>query len=235
MAEILRVNQASKAFGENEGRTLALNGVSAGIRQNDFVVILGPSGSGKSTLLHLLSGLERADTGDIFFRENNLSRYNDRQLRHFRRLHTGFIFQEYHLIPNLTMRENIELGRYLQKDGLDIGELADELNLGGLEGRFPHELSGGQKQRVAIARALIKKPDILFCDEATGALDEENSKQVLRILQRARRKYGLTVVFVTHNLAIAQMADQIVKLNSGRLSEEIRPTKPLDVDNIDWG
>ncbi|WP_019909410.1 ABC transporter ATP-binding protein [Paenibacillus sp. HW567] len=234
MTEILRVENASKAYGEKEGRAWALRQVSAGIEEKDFVVILGPSGSGKSTLLNLLSGLERADEGAVFFAGDDLSRCNDQQLRRYRRLHTGFIFQEYHLIPNLTVRENIEIGRYLNKEGLEIDELVEELDIGSMEKRFPHELSGGQQQRVAIARALIKKPDILFCDEATGALDEGSGKQVLKIIQRLRRKYGLTVVFVTHNTSISQMANHIIMLNSGKLVKELHSLQPLDVGDIHW-
>lgn len=231
---ILKIEKVSKYYGEKEARVLAINQMSCSIQQNDLTVILGPSGSGKSTFLHLIAGLDQSDEGHIFFRDQDISKMNTKQLLEYRRNHTGFIFQQYQLVPNLTVKENIEVGQYLNRNSLELSILIQELGLEGLEKRFPHELSGGQQQRVAIARALIKRPDILFCDEITGALDEENSKQVLRILQRLQRTFELTVVFVTHNQAVAELGNHIIKMNSGRLIEESYNTLPLEVDAIQW-
>lgn len=233
--DILRIEEVSKCYGKKEARVHALNRMSCSIRKNDITVILGPSGSGKSTFLHLIAGLDQADEGNIFFQDHNLSEMSTKQLLDYRRNHTGFIFQQYQLVPNLTVQENIEVGQYLNRNSLTLSVLIEELGLQGLENRFPHELSGGQQQRVAIARALIKKPDILFCDEITGALDEENSKQVLRILQRLQLTFSLTIVFVTHNQAVAELGNHIIKMNSGQLKEEFYNAEPLAADLIQWG
>ncbi|MCE5169784.1 ABC transporter ATP-binding protein [Paenibacillus profundus] len=233
--DLITVNDVSKTYGEKESQVHALNRITLQIKKNDFVALLGPSGSGKSTLLNVISGLERADAGEIYFAKENITRYKDKQLVQFRRQYTGYIFQQYHLIPNLTVQENIEIGKYLNADSLDLDEITKELNIQHLKKRFPYELSGGQQQRVAIARALIKKPEILFCDEATGALDEENGKQVLSYLQHLQRKYGLTIVFVTHHVGIAKMARHIIKLNSGRLVDQIMNDQPLTAEEISWG
>lgn len=232
---LITINDVSKVYGEKESQIYALNQVTLQIKKNDFVVLLGPSGSGKSTLLHVISGLERPDQGEIYFGTDLLTGYNDKQLLEFRRKYTGYIFQQYHLIPNLTVQENIEIGKYLNEDSLDVKEITTELNIDHLRARFPYELSGGQQQRVAIARALIKKPALLFCDEATGALDEKNAKQVLACLQSLQQKYGLTIVFVTHHAGISKMARHIIKMNSGKLVEQVINDHPLQAEEISWG
>ncbi|MGG4395294.1 ABC transporter ATP-binding protein [Paenibacillus thiaminolyticus] len=233
--DLITVNNVSKTYGEKECQVRALDGITVRITKGDFVALLGPSGSGKSTLLNVMSGLEQADAGEIYFADQPISRYGDKQLVEFRRKHTGYIFQQYHLISNLTVQENIEIGQYLNADSLNLDELTKELNIHQLKSRFPYELSGGQQQRVAIARALIKKPEVLFCDEATGALDEANGKQVLNCLQNMQRKYGITIVFVTHHLGIAKMARHIIRLNSGRLIAQEVNDHPLSAEEISWG
>ncbi|MGG3836759.1 ABC transporter ATP-binding protein [Paenibacillus thiaminolyticus] len=233
--DLITVNNVSKTYGEKESRVRALDGITVRITKGDFVALLGPSGSGKSTLLNVMSGLEQADGGEIYFADQPISRYGDKQLVEFRRKHTGYIFQQYHLISNLTVQENIEIGQYLNADSLNLDELTKELNIHHLKSRFPYELSGGQQQRVAIARALIKKPEVLFCDEATGALDEANGKQVLNCLQNMQQKYGITIVFVTHHLGIAKMARHIIRLNSGRLIAQEVNDHPLAAEEISWG
>lgn len=213
----LELNQVKKSFGSGENKTEVLKGISCGIKKGNICVLLGPSGSGKSTLLNIIGGIENIDSGSIRIGDEQMESMNEKQLAQYRRKHLGYVFQAYNLIPNLTVKENIEVGAYLSKNPLELDGLLKTLGLWEHKDKIPNQLSGGQQQRTAIGRALIKNPDILLCDEPTGALDYQTSKEILQLTEDVNQKFGNTVILVTHNDAIQGMADQVIKLRDGQI------------------
>jgi len=230
---MLRVENLVKCYQNGDELLYALNSVSLSIEEGEFVVILGPSGSGKSTLLNVISGLETPDSGSVIYDDYEICGLNQKELTMFRRVKTAFIFQAYHLLPFLNVEANIKMGADL-KGNQNITEIIDGVGLCGLEHRLPYELSGGQQQRVSIARALAKNPDFLFCDEPTGALDEETSKQILTYLKELQNQLKFTIIMVTHNVSIAQIASKVIKMTSGRIVETINNAHPRNVNEIKW-
>lgn len=213
----------------------ALNGVDFHIEKGEFVVIVGASGAGKSTILNLLGGMDTTSSGEIIFDNRNVHLFSEQQLCNYRRFDIGFVFQFYNLIQNLTACENIELAAYRNtKTNFDLKEIIENVGLKERINNFPSQLSGGEQQRVAIARALFKNPKLLLCDEPTGALDYQTGKQILKLLQNTCRKNSMTTVVVTHNLAIAQMADRVIKVKSGKIDQMVINKNPKDVESIEW-
>lgn len=223
-----------KYYGTGENRTRVLKGISSSIQRGGICVMLGPSGSGKSTLLNIIGGIEQPDGGDILIDGESLKGMDEQGLTRYRRLHLGYIFQFYNLIPNLTVRENIEVGAYLSKNPLELDPLLETLGLTEHQDKMPNELSGGQQQRTAIGRAVIKNPDLLLCDEPTGALDYHTSKEILRLIERVNKEYGNTILMVTHNDAIRQMADQVLRLRDGQIREDYRNEEKIPAKDLDW-
>jgi putative ABC transport system ATP-binding protein len=232
---VIVLTDVSKIYKSGEVETAALKNINLTIEEGEFVVILGPSGSGKSTLLNVISGLDTVTSGKIMFREENLTELSEDEMTEFRREHLGFIFQQYNLLQNLTVYENIQIGSDIGKNPLDIDELLKKVGLENARNKYPHQLSGGEQQRVSVARSLAKNPDIIFCDEPTGSLDEKNSKQVLQVLQELNSEYRKTVVVITHNLGIAKMADKVIRMNSGLITEITLNTVKINAQDIDWG
>lgn len=230
----LEIHQIKKGFGSNDSRVEVLKGIDLNIQRGEFCVLLGPSGSGKSTLLNIIGGIDRADSGDIGIDGEKMADMNEKRLTQYRRKHLGYIFQMYNLIPDLSVRENIEVGAYLSDKPLDIEELLVTLGLKEHEHKLPNQLSGGQQQRCAIGRAIIKNPDILLCDEPTGALDYNTSKEILKLIETVNQKYGNTVIMVTHNDAIKDMADRVVKLKDGMIRSDALNEKKLTADELSW-
>ena len=230
----LEQNQVKKAFGSGENKTEVLKGISCGIKKGDICVLLGPSGSGKSTLLNIIGGIENIDSGSIRIGDEQMESMNEKQLAQYRRKHLGYVFQAYNLIPNLTVKENIEVGAYLSQNPLELDGLLKTLGLWEHKDKIPNQLSGGQQQRTAIGRALIKNPDILLCDEPTGALDYQTSKEILQLIEDVNQKFGNTVILVTHNDAIQGMADQVIKLRDGQIRKCIYNDKKQAVAELEW-
>ena len=229
------LTDVSKIYKSGEVETAALKNINLTIEDGEFVVILGPSGSGKSTLLNVISGLDTVTSGKIMFRDENLTDLSEDEMTEFRREHLGFIFQQYNLLQNLTVYENVQIGSDIGKNPLDIDELLGKVGLAAARNKYPHQLSGGEQQRVSVARSLAKNPDIIFCDEPTGSLDEYNSKQVLQVIQELNNEYKKTVVVITHNIGIAKMADKVIRMNSGLITDiEINKVK-IEAQNIEWG
>ncbi len=231
----IKLKNVKKHYVTGEITTKALDEVSVEIPTGAMVIILGPSGSGKSTMLNVISGLDSANSGVIEVDGVDISKYTEKQLIDFRREKLGFIFQQYNLLPNLTVRENVEVGAYLTNDPLDIDKMLETVGLKREIYKYPLQLSGGQQQRVSIARALAKNPSILFCDEPTGALDEQTGKEVLQQLQDLNEKMGKTIVIITHNPNLAKMADMVIKMNSGKIVETITNDTKQRAMDIDWG
>ena len=230
----LELNQIKKSFGSGENKTEVLKGISCGIKKGNICVLLGPSGSGKSTLLNIIGGIENIDSGSIRIGDEQMESMNEKQLAQYRRKHLGYVFQAYNLIPNLTVKENIEVGAYLSKNPLELDGLLKTLGLWEHKDKIPNQLSGGQQQRTAIGRALIKNPDILLCDEPTGALDYQTSKEILQLIEDVNQKFGNTVILVTHNDAIQGMADQVIKLRDGQIRKCIYNDKKQAVAELEW-
>jgi putative ABC transport system ATP-binding protein len=230
----LELQNIKKSYGEGGSRIEVLKDISLGIEKGEFVVLLGPSGSGKSTLLNIIGGIDNADSGKIIIREKSMSDMDEKALTAYRREHLGYIFQMYNLIPNLTVRENIEVGAYLSKNPLNIDEIIEVLGLKEHQNKLPSQLSGGQQQRCAIGRAIVKNPDILLCDEPTGALDYNTSKEILALIEEVNQKYGNTVIMVTHNDAIKNMADFVVKLRDGVIRKSYRNEEKQKAAELDW-
>lgn len=230
----LEVIDAKKAYGEGESKVEVLKGASLTLEERKICTILGPSGSGKSTLLNVIGGLESIDSGEVRADGIITSNLNSKDLAFYRREKLGFIFQFYNLVPNLTVRENIEVCEYLTKDPLDKEELLKILGLLDHQDKFPRHLSGGQQQRTAIARALIKNPKLLLCDEPTGALDYKTSKEILELLESVNKKYGTTMIIVTHNDAIKYMSHKVVKVRDGQIEEEYENETLLEAKDITW-
>lgn len=230
----LELNQIKKSFGSGENKTEVLKGISCGIKKGDICVLLGPSGSGKSTLLNIIGGIENIDSGSIRIGDEQMESMNEKQLAGYRRKHLGYVFQAYNLIPNLTVKENIEVGAYLSQNPLELNGLLKTLGLWEHKDKIPNQLSGGQQQRTAIGRALIKNPDILLCDEPTGALDYQTSKEILQLIEDVNQRFGNTVILVTHNDAIQGMADQVIKLRDGQIRKCIYNDKKQAVAELEW-
>ena len=230
----LELNQIKKSFGSGENRVQVLKGIDLAVEKGEFCVLLGPSGSGKSTLLNILGGIDRADFGDILINGERMADMNEKALTLYRRRHLGYIFQMYNLIPNLTVRENIEVGAYLSRRPLDVDELLHLLGLWEHRGKLPNQLSGGQQQRTSIGRAIVKNPDILLCDEPTGALDYKTSKEILKLIETVNQKYGNTVIMVTHNDAIRLMADRVVRLRDGAIRSNETNAVKVPAQDLEW-
>ncbi len=230
----LELRDIRKSYGTEENKTEVLKGISMSVEKGKFCVLLGPSGSGKSTLLNIIGGIDEADSGDICIEGKKLSALNEKQLTSYRRNHLGYIFQMYNLIPDLTVRENIETGAFLSGNPLDIEELLDTLGLKEHQDKLPSHLSGGQQQRTSIGRAVIKNPDILLCDEPTGALDYQTSKEILKLIETVNRKYGSTVIMVTHNNAIRLMADTVVRLRDGMIRDITQNEVKTAAEDLEW-
>ena len=213
----VEINNIKKHFGYGENKIEVLKGINLEIEKGEMCVLLGPSGSGKSTLLNIIGAIEYADDGYIAINGEKTKLMNEKQLTMYRRKHLGYVFQMYNLIPNLTVRENIEVGAYLSDNPLDIDELMATLGITDQANKLPAQLSGGQQQRTSIGRAIVKNPDILLCDEPTGALDYNTSKEILKLLEDINQKYGNTVIMVTHNDAIKNMADRVFTLHDGEI------------------
>lgn len=230
----LELNQIKKSFGSGENRVEVLKGIDLAVEKGEFCVLLGPSGSGKSTLLNILGGIDRADSGDILINGERMADMNEKTLTLYRRRHLGYIFQMYNLIPNLTVRENIEVGAYLSRRPLDVDELLRLLGLWEHRAKLPNQLSGGQQQRTSIGRAIVKNPDILLCDEPTGALDYKTGKEILKLIETVNRKYGNTVIMVTHNDAIRLMADRVVRLRDGAIRSNETNAVKVPAQDLEW-
>ncbi len=230
----LEISKIKKSFGEGDSRTEVLKGIDIGIEKSEICVLLGPSGSGKSTLLNIIGGIDNADSGYISINGEKTADMSEKALTQYRRKHLGYIFQMYNLIPNLNIKENIEVGAYLSDNPLEVDELLHTLGLYEHRHKLPNQLSGGQQQRTAIGRAIVKNPDILLCDEPTGALDYKTSKEILRLIEEVNRKYGSTIVMVTHNDAIKEMADRVVRLHDGMIRSNTVNSAKLTADQLDW-
>ena len=224
----------TKVYRMGEAEVHALRGVDLEVRAGEFIVLLGPSGSGKSTLLNILGGLDTPTSGSIFFEKHDLSKSDEAGLTRFRRENVGFVFQFYNLIPSLTARENVALVTDIAENPMPAAEALGWVGLGERLDHFPSQLSGGEQQRVAIARAIAKRPQVLLCDEPTGALDYETGKLVLEVIAKINAELGTTAMVITHNAAIAGMADRVLKLGNGKIVGETRPEKKLTPAEISW-
>ena len=230
----LQLSDIRKSYGNKENRVEVLKGISLELEKGEMCVLLGPSGSGKSTLLNIIGGIDSADSGRILIGGDRMEDMNDRQLTSYRRRHLGYIFQSYNLIPNLTVRENIEVGAYLSKAPLSVDELLKVLGMSDHKDKMPNQLSGGQQQRTAIGRAIVKNPDILLCDEPTGALDYNTSKDILALIERINREYGNTIIMVTHNDALKGMADRVITLKDGSIRRNYRNDHKIPAADLEW-
>ncbi len=230
----LEINGIRKSFGEGESRIEVLKGIELSIEKGEICVLLGPSGSGKSTLLNIIGGIDNADSGYISINGEKTADMNEKALSLYRRKHLGYIFQMYNLIPNLNIKENIEVGAYLSDNPLDVDDILRTLGLYEHRHKLPNQLSGGQQQRTAIGRAIVKNPDILLCDEPTGALDYKTSKEILKLIEDINKKYGNTVVMVTHNDAIKNMADRVIKLRDGMIRKNCLNEEKITAMDLDW-
>ncbi len=232
--DFLEIVDVKKAYGEGDTRQEVLRGMNFSVANGEFCVLLGPSGSGKSTLLNIIGGIDNADSGYISINGDKLEDMDEKTLTMYRRKHLGYVFQLYNLIPNLNVKENIEVGAYLSDNPLDIDDLLKTLGLYEHRHKLPSQLSGGQQQRTSIGRAIVKNPDILLCDEPTGALDYNTSKDILKLIEDVNRKYGNTVIMVTHNEAIQHMADHVIKLRDGVVRKNIVNEERISAVDLDW-
>ena len=230
---MIRIDNLRKFYGTGESRNEVLRGISLNIKDDDFMVILGASGSGKSTFLNIISGLEPADAGNIFYNDRNISTMSDSEITNFRKNTLGYVFQQYFLLPNLNVDKNVKMGADLANN-TDYRKLIEAVGLKDKAKKYPHELSGGEQQRVSIARALAKKPEVLFLDEPTGALDETTGRMVLDLITRLQKEIGFTMVMVTHNQNIADMANTVISMNSGRIITEYNNSDPKSAYEIAW-
>lgn len=230
----LEINDLKKSYGSDSNRMEVLKGISFSIERGEICVLLGPSGSGKSTLLNVIGGIDSADSGYVAINGEKTVDMKEKVLTRYRRKHLGYVFQMYNLIPNLNVKENIEVGAYLSDKPLEIDDLLKTLGLYEHRHKLPNQLSGGQQQRTAIGRAIVKNPDILLCDEPTGALDYNTSKEILKLIEEVNQKYGNTVIMVTHNDAIKNMADRVIKLRDGQIRKDYRNETKLSASELDW-
>ena len=230
----LEINDLKKSFGQGDSRVQVLRGIDLSVDKGEICVLLGPSGSGKSTLLNIIGGIDAPDSGYVSINGEKMVDMTEKRLTRYRREHLGYVFQMYNLIPNLNIKENIEVGAYLSDHPLDIDDLLHTLGLYDHRHKLPNQLSGGQQQRTSIGRALVKNPDILLCDEPTGALDYTTSKEILKLIGDVNSKYGNTVIMVTHNDAIKEMADTVVKLRDGRIRKAYRNENKISAEELEW-
>ena len=230
----LEVKGLKKHYGDGDARVEVLGGITTTINKGEVCVMLGPSGSGKSTFLNLIGGLESADAGTVSVGGCELTSLGKKDLGEYRRRELGFVFQFYNLVPDLTIRENIEVTAHLSKNPLPLDDLLRSLGLYEHRSKFPRQVSGGQQQRCAIGRALVKNPGLLLCDEPTGALDYKTSKEILKLMEDVNREYGCTIVIVTHNSEIARMADRVLRLRDGRLAEDVVNDAPAAASELEW-
>ncbi|HSV34853.1 MAG TPA: ABC transporter ATP-binding protein [Ramlibacter sp.] len=233
-APVLRIRSLGKTYGSGDTAVHALRDVDLDVRSGEFVVLLGASGSGKSTLLNILGGLDRPSTGEVSFFDHHLTEASDDELTRYRREHVGFVFQFYNLIPSLTVRENVALVTDIASDPMPVDEALELVALGPRRDHFPSQLSGGEQQRVAIARAIVKRPQLLLCDEPTGALDYVTGKLVLEVIARINQELGTTAIVITHNAAIAGMADRVIRLADGRIASIEVPERRLTPAELSW-
>ena len=229
----LEINELKKSFGSGDYKVDVLKGISFGVEKGEMCVLLGPSGSGKSTLLNIIGGIDSADSGYISINGEKTADMKEKELTYYRRKHLGYVFQMYNLIPNLNVKENIEVGAYLSDNPLEIDDLLKTLGLYEHRHKLPNQLSGGQQQRTAIGRAIVKNPDILLCDEPTGALDYNTSKEILKLIENVNKKYGNTVIMVTHNDAIKNMADKVIKLKDGKIRDSFENKNKVSASDLD--
>ena len=232
--KFLEIVDLKKGYGSGETRQEVLRGMTFSVARGEICVLLGPSGSGKSTLLNIIGGIDSADAGFISIGGDKLEDMGEKALTQYRRKHLGYVFQLYNLIANLNVKENIEVGAYLSDAPLDIDELLHTLGLYEHRHKLPNQLSGGQQQRVSIGRAIVKNPDILLCDEPTGALDYATSKEILRLIENVNKKYGNTVIMVTHNEAIRNMADHVIKLRDGTVRSNESNSHRIPAAELEW-
>ncbi len=232
--DFVKLENITKVYGKGEVQIKAVDGINFSIDKGEFVVIVGPSGAGKTTVLNILGGMDSATSGCAWVDGQDIARYNSRQLTGYRREDIGFVFQFYNLVPNLTALENVELALQICKNPLNAQEVLREVGLSERLSNFPAQLSGGEQQRVSIARALAKNPKLLLCDEPTGALDYQTGKSILKLLQDMCREKGMTVIVITHNSALAPMADRVIKIKNGKVSSMHMNDNPMPVEEIEW-
>lgn len=230
----LQISGLKKSFGSGENRTEVLRGLDFTVTKGEICVLLGPSGSGKSTLLNIIGGIDNADSGYIAINGEKTVDMDEKTLTQYRRKHLGYVFQMYNLIPNLNVKENVEVGAYLSDSPLYVDDILKTLGLYEHRHKLPNQLSGGQQQRTSIGRAIVKNPDILLCDEPTGALDYKTSKEILKLIEDVNQKYGNTVIMVTHNDAIKNMADCVIKLRDGMIRKNIVNDVKVPAMELDW-
>lgn len=235
MENILEIKNIYKSYQMGKIGTVGLDNISLSIKKGEIIVILGPSGSGKTTLLNVISGLDKISKGSILYEGKNIAKYSDHKMTKFRKKHLGFIFQTYNLLEHLNVYENVLVGASLGNTKENVDKIIETVGLKKHKKKYMYQLSGGEQQRVSIARALAKNPDIMFCDEPTGALDEKTGKVVLESLIEANEKLGTTMIIVTHNPGIALIADRVIKMNSGKIIEEIVNEKRTNPKDIPWG
>ena len=234
MGMFIEINGIKKHYGEGDNRVEVLDRINFSLEKGEFLVLLGPSGSGKSTLLNIIGGIDSADEGYISIGGEKTAEMNEKELTKYRRKHLGYIFQQYNLIPNLNVKENVEVGAFLSENPLDVDDLLKTLGLYEHRHKLPNQLSGGQQQRASIGREIVKNPDILLCDEPTGALDYNTSKEILKLIETINHKYGNTIIMVTHNDAIRLMADRVIKIRDGKIRENIVNDHKLTADELEW-
>ena len=234
MEDYVRLREVKKIYKMGEVEIAAADGIDFSVGKGEFAVVVGASGAGKTTVLNILGGMDTATSGEVIVDGNDITTYNTKQLTAYRRDDIGFVFQFYNLVPNLTALENVELALQICKDPLDAMAVLEDVGLGERAANFPAQLSGGEQQRVSIARALAKNQKLLLCDEPTGALDYNTGKAILKLLQDTCRKKGMTVILITHNSAIAPMADRVIKIKNGKVSKVTLNENPISVETIEW-
>ena len=234
MSKFVELRDVRKIYQMGEVEIRAVDGIDFCIDQGEFVVVVGPSGAGKTTVLNILGGMDTASSGEVWVDGNNVAEYSNKELTRYRRDDIGFVFQFYNLVQNLTAKENVELASQICKNPLKAEDVLSEVGLKERMDNFPAQLSGGEQQRVAIARALAKNPKLLLCDEPTGALDYQTGKQILKLLQKTCWKKNMTVIVITHNSALAPMADHVIEIKNGRVGREYFNERPLPVEKIEW-
>ena len=232
--DFVKLKNVTKIYQMGEVQIRAVDGIDFSIDKGEFVVVVGPSGAGKTTVLNILGGMDKASGGEVLVDGKDIAGYSQKQLTGYRRNDIGFVFQFYNLVPNLTALENVELALQISRNPLDAKTVMQEVGLGDRLNNFPAQLSGGEQQRVSIARALAKNPKLLLCDEPTGALDYQTGKAILKLLQDMCRERGMTVIVITHNSALTPMADRVIRINNGKVSEMYRNEHPVSVETIEW-
>ena len=232
--DFVKLKNVTKIYQMGEVQIRAVDGINFSIDKGEFVVVVGPSGAGKTTVLNILGGMDKASGGEVLVDGKDIAGYSQKQLTGYRRNDIGFVFQFYNLVPNLTALENVELALQISRNPLDAKTVMQEVGLGDRLNNFPAQLSGGEQQRVSIARALAKNPKLLLCDEPTGALDYQTGKAILKLLQDMCRERGMTVIVITHNSALTPMADRVIRIKNGKVSEMYRNEHPVSVETIEW-